>query len=191
MSAMGMPNSQHAAALRIIGATMSAPRSSACTGPTVVASSPVPSQALEITPVRTQRLSWMSCNRARSRPAYSSSLSSVDSAATIFARSGFCSMVARNARTTAGSAFHSTYSGGSNAGKRRMLSKANGYRRPGASGPEDLLEEPAARFLLGREGGGEVEGGAEAVVGIGLERPGKRFLKGRRNGGAELANRGG
>ena len=35
----------------------------------VVASSPVPSHALEITPCRTQRLSVMSCNRVRSRPA--------------------------------------------------------------------------------------------------------------------------
>ena len=64
MSLTGNPNSQQAAALRIIGATTSrAPpsppvaRSSACTGPIVVASSPVPSHALEITPVRTQRLS--------------------------------------------------------------------------------------------------------------------------------------
>src|SRR2546422_1529031 len=54
MSLTGSPSSQQAAAFRIIGATTSRPRSSACTGPTVVASSPVPSQALEMTPVRTQ-----------------------------------------------------------------------------------------------------------------------------------------
>src|SRR5439155_1339251 len=71
MSPTGIPSSQHAAALRIIGATTSWPRSSACTGPTVVASSPVPSHALEMTPVLTQRFSWMSCSRARSSPAYS------------------------------------------------------------------------------------------------------------------------
>ena len=118
MSARGMPSSQHAAAFRIIGATMSFPRSSACTGPTVVASSPVPSQALEITPVRTQRCSWMSCSRARSRPAYSPSLSSLESRETSAARSGLCSIVSRKRRTSAGSAFQSTYSGGSNAGKR-------------------------------------------------------------------------
>ena len=57
MSLTGSPSSQQAAAFRIMGATTSRPRSSACTGPTVVASSPVPSHALEITPVRTQRLS--------------------------------------------------------------------------------------------------------------------------------------
>src|SRR5436189_298746 len=66
MSATGMPSSQHAAALRIIGAATSRPRSRAWTGPTVTASSPVPNHALEITPVRTQRFSWMSCRRARS-----------------------------------------------------------------------------------------------------------------------------
>src|SRR6266508_2567090 len=60
MSAIGIPISLQAAALRIIGATMSRPRSSACTGPTVVASSPVPRHALESTPVRTQRFSSMS-----------------------------------------------------------------------------------------------------------------------------------
>src|SRR6266699_82870 len=52
MSATGMPSSQHAAALRIIGATTSRPRSRAWTGPTVTASSPVPNHALEITPER-------------------------------------------------------------------------------------------------------------------------------------------
>ena len=35
----------------------------------VNSSSPVASQALEMTPVRTHRLSWMSWRRARSRPA--------------------------------------------------------------------------------------------------------------------------
>ena len=94
------------------------PRSRACTGPTVVASSPVPSQALEITPVRTQRFNWMSCSRARSSAAYSSSLPSAPSVEAIAARSGVPSIVARYARTRAGSGFQSMYSGGSKAGKR-------------------------------------------------------------------------
>src|SRR5690348_17539407 len=72
---MGIPNSEQAAALRTIGATTSTPGRRACTGPTVVASSPVPSHALEITPVRTQRLSWVSWSRARSKPAYRDSFS--------------------------------------------------------------------------------------------------------------------
>src|SRR6266496_3225841 len=123
MSASDMPISQHAAALRIIGATMSVPRSSACTGPTVVASSPVPSHALEITPVRTQRFSSMSWRRARSRPRYNWSLASGVRVDTIPARSGSLSIVARNARTSAGSGFQSTYSGGSNAGNRFTAEK--------------------------------------------------------------------
>src|SRR2546429_32869 len=105
MSATDIPSSQQAAALRIIGATTSLPRSRACTGPTVVASSPVPSQALESTPVRTQRLSWMSWSRARSRPAYSSSFASGESRATTAARSASRSTVVRNWRTSAGSGF--------------------------------------------------------------------------------------
>src|SRR5713226_8467361 len=118
MSATLIPISQQAAALRIIGATMSRPRCNACTGPTVVASSPVPSHALEMTPVRTQRFSWTSCSRARSKPAYKPRLASCGRRETRAARSGFSSMVRRYARTRAGSGCHSTYSGGSNAGKR-------------------------------------------------------------------------
>src|SRR5256884_1249765 len=120
MSAMGIPISQQAAALRIIGATTSEPRSSACTGPTVVASSPVPSHALEITPVRTQRCNWMSCSRARSSPAYSASLASGERPETTAARSESASIVARYAFTSAGSGFQLTYSGGSNGGNRRI-----------------------------------------------------------------------
>src|SRR3989442_430345 len=134
MSTTGIPSSQHAAALRIIGATTSLPRSSACTGPTVVASSPVPSHALEMTPVLTQRFSWMSCNRARSNPAYSARWSSSSSCSTIARRSASPSTVPRNARTSAGSGFQSTYSGGSNAGKRRMRGETI-RGRTGADGP--------------------------------------------------------
>ncbi|PYP12052.1 MAG: hypothetical protein DMD59_01125 [Gemmatimonadetes bacterium] len=104
--------------MRIIGATMSLPRSSAWTGPTVVASSPVPSHAFEMTPVRTQRFSSMSCSRALSRPRYNSSFFSRDNSPTTPARSASASIVDRKARTSAGSGFQSTYSGGSNAGNR-------------------------------------------------------------------------
>src|SRR5213594_2539373 len=157
MSATDIPSSQQAAALRIIGATTSLPRSRACTGPTVVASSPVPSQALESTPVRTQRLSWMSWSRARSRPAYSSSFASGESRATTAARSGSRSTVARNWRTSAGSGFQSTYSGGSNAGKRFTEILLELLLDPG--------EEPAFRgpgerlFEAGREVGPELPQG--------------------------------
>src|SRR5207247_2355266 len=121
MSTTGIPSSQHAAALRIIGATTSWPRFSACTGPTVVASSPVPSHALEMTPVLTQRFSWMSCSRARSSPAYSARWASSAICSMIPRRSASRSTVSRNARTSAGSGCHSTYSGGSKAGKRCIV----------------------------------------------------------------------
>src|SRR2546428_12824382 len=149
MSAMGIPISQQAAALRIIGATTSEPRSSACTGPTVVASSPVPSHALEITPVRTQRCNWMSCSRARSSPAYSASLASAERPETTAARSESASIVARYACTSAGSGFQLTYSGGSNGGNRRISLQLLFYPseqaapppappRPGGERPREL-----------------------------------------------------
>ena len=71
MSAAGIPISLQAPELRIMGATMSAfgPRLSACTGPTVAASSPVPSHAFEITPCFTNRLSATSISRVRTSPA--------------------------------------------------------------------------------------------------------------------------
>src|SRR5438552_4223245 len=177
MSAMGKPISQQAAALRIIGATTSEPRSSACTGPTVVASSPVPSHALEITPVRTQRCNWMSCSRARSRPAYRAVWSSDERRATSATRSGACSIVSRKRRTSGGSAFQSTYSGGSNAGKRFKLLQ--------------LLLELGEQAAIVRRGEGvrEVERGGVARVGIPLQRPAQRLVEVRRQIGPELAER--
>src|SRR5262245_1161440 len=179
MSAIGMPISEHAAALRIIGATTSRPRSNAWTGPTVVASSPVPSHAFEITPVRTQRLSWISCRRARSRPRYSSSLVSGVSAATISARSGFASMVDRKPRTNVGSGFQLTYSGGSKAGNRftsrefllELAQKTGGGRRRHAD--ERVAELDRRRV---------------AVVGIGLQRLVERLLDDFGNVGSELTD---
>src|SRR5437867_1870075 len=176
MSATDIPSSQHAAALRIIGATTSLPRSRACTGPTVVASSPVPSQALESTPVRTQRLSWMSWSRARSRPPYSSSFASGESRATTAARSGSRSTVARNWRTSAGSGFQSTYSGGSNAGKRFTEILLELLLDPG--------EEPAFRGPGERLG--EFEGRRVAVVGVRFHRPRERLFEAGREVGPEL-----
>src|SRR2546425_6953976 len=182
MSAMGIPISQQAAALRIIGATTSEPRSSACTGPTVVASSPVPSHALEITPVRTQRCNWMSCSRARSSPAYSASLASGESAETTAARSESASIVARYAFTSAASGFQLTYSGGSNGGN-RCISLQLLF---------DPSEQAAARRAgLGRGGQrlGEVERGRVAVIGVRLHRLGKRLLEAGRDVGPHLAQR--
>src|SRR6266705_1319260 len=177
MSARVIPSSQQAAALRIIGATTSVPLSSACTGPTVVASSPVPSHAFESTPVRTQRLSWMSCSRARSRPAYRASLASVGRRATAAARSVSRSIVARYARTRSPSGFQSTYSGGSNAGKRFT---------------EVLLEllldsREESPFARGGERLGELERGVVAPIRIGLERARERFLQALGRNGPELA----
>src|SRR6266496_1777423 len=180
MSASDMPISQHAAALRIIGATMSVPRSSACTGPTVVASSPVPSHALEMTPVRTQRFSSMSCRRARSRPRYNWSLASGVRADTIDARSGSLSMLARNARISAGSGSQSTYSGGSKAGNRFTSRKL-------------FLElaEQSGRWRAARAGErlGKFDRRREPVVRIRLQRLRQRLLDGVRHIGAERANR--
>src|SRR5947199_6359535 len=180
MSARGTPSSPHAPALRIIGATTSRPRSWARTAPTVVASSPVPSQALEITPVRTQRFNWMSCSRPRSSPAYSSTLASAPSVEAIAARSGVPSIVARNARTSAGSGFQSTYSGGSKAGKRFT-----------ASPSFQLLPEPGEQspFVRQRQGLGELERRAVAVIGVRLHGPGEGLLEAPRELWADLAQR--
>ena len=60
MSDNGMPIMCRAPALRIIGLTTSLAGASALTEPTVTASSPVPSHALEMMPVWTHRLSPMS-----------------------------------------------------------------------------------------------------------------------------------
>src|SRR6266540_138427 len=206
MSASGMPISQQAAALRIIGATTSLPRSSACTGPTVTASSPVPSHAFEMTPVRTQRFNWMSCSRARSRPAYRSSFRSAGSAATIRARSGSPSTAARNARTSCGSGFQSTYSGGSKAEKRFTGPARHSSRAPGGGRsrklPLELAEQAAppppspwpAPATSGRLPGsgerlGEFQRRAEPVVGVGLQRPDEGLLAGGRGIRAQLPDR--
>src|SRR6266480_3015447 len=167
MSAIGIPISQHAAALRIIGTTMSFPRSNACTGPTVVASSPVPSHALEMTPVRTQRFSSMSWSRARNRPRYSWSLASGVRAATIAARSGLLSTVDRKPRTSAGSGFQSTYSGGSKAGNRFTESRKL-FLEP--------AEESTGRFRGSRERIPKFDRRHEAIVWIRLQGLGERFF---------------
>ena len=67
ISAKDIPIMWSAPALRIIGLTTSISVSRALTAPTVTASSPVPSQAFEIMPVLTQRLSPISWSRVRSR----------------------------------------------------------------------------------------------------------------------------
>src|SRR3989454_10809455 len=179
MSAMGIPISQQAAALRIIGATTSEPRSSACTGPTVVASSPVPSHALEITPVRTQRCNWMSCSRARSSPAYSASLASGERPETTAARSESASIVARYAFTSAGSGFQLTYSGGSNGGNRCISLQL-------LFDPSEQAAAPPARL----DGGGGRLGGLECRQGAGgggrLHRLCQRPLAGGRGVGPPL-----
>src|SRR3989454_4551755 len=182
MSAMGIPNSQQAAALRIIGATTSEPRSSACTGPTVVASSPVPSHALEITPVRTQRCSWMSCSRARSSPGYSASLASGERPEATAARSESASIVARYAFTSAGSGFRLTYSGGSNGGNRCISLQLLFY-------PSEQAAAPPARLDGGGERLGELECRPGAGVGGRLHRLGERLLEAGRGVGPQLTPR--
>src|SRR3989441_1056845 len=182
MSAMGIPISQQAAALRIIGATTSEPRSSACTGPTVVASSPVPSHALEITPVRTQRCNWMSCSRARSSPAYSASLASAERPETTAARSESASIVARYACTSAGSGFQLTYSGGSNGGDRCISLHL-------LFDPSEQAAAPRARLGRGGERLGELECRQVAVVGVRLHRLGERLLEAGRDVGPQLTQR--
>src|SRR3989454_5191197 len=159
MSAMGIPISQQAAALRIIGATTSEPRSSACTGPTVVASSPVPSHALEITPVRTQRCNWMSCSRARSSPAYSASLASGERPETTAARSESASIVARYAFTSAASGFQLTYSGGSNGGDPCLSLQLLFYPSQQAAPPPAGLRRGGPRPREGQRGRGAGIGG--------------------------------
>src|ERR1044072_12402 len=186
MSLTGSPSSPQAAGFRIIGATTSRPRSSACTGPTVVASSPVPSHALEITPVRTQRFSSMSCSRARSRPRYSWSLASGVRAETIEARWGGFSIVARNALTSFGSGFQSTYSGGSNAGNRFTSRKLF----------LELAEESAPSAAPRRRGGAgqrfrELDRGRKAVVWIRLQCFGEGSFDRVRDVGAQAADRDG
>ncbi len=113
LAATSIPISAHAPALRIIGATTSRFGSSACTGPTVAASSPVPSHAFEITPVLTQRFSVTSWSLVRSKPAYSSSRKASSSVSISSRRAASARAVSPNAVTSAGSAFHETYSGGS------------------------------------------------------------------------------
>src|SRR5262245_1737830 len=186
MSAIGIPISQHAAALRIIGATMSKPRSSACTGPTVVASSPVPSHAFEMTPVRTQRFSSMSCRRPRSRPPYNRSLESGVRAATTAARSALSSIVERKPRTSAGSGFQSTYSGGSKAGN-RFTSREFFFEFP----KEATTTAGRFRRAPARQRLAELERRRKSVVGIGLQRLGERFLDGLGDIGAQRADRNG
>src|SRR5437879_1411938 len=182
MSAMGIPISQQAAALRIIGATTSEPRSSACTGPTVVASSPVPSHALEITPVRTQRCNWMSCSRARSSPAYSASWPSAERPETTAARSGSASIVARYALTRAGSGFQLTYSGGSNGGNRCISLQL-------LFDPSEQAAASRARVRRGGERLGELERGQVAVIGGRRHRLGERLLEAGRDVGPQRAQR--
>src|SRR5438034_9665445 len=105
----------------------------------------------------------MSCSRARSSPAYSPSLVSTARPATTAARSGSRSIVSRKARTRAGSGFHSTYSGGSKAGKRLI------------SASPDLRQETAG--VRRGERVGEFERGVVARVGVRFHRPGQRALQ--------------
>src|SRR6185503_7554503 len=189
MSAIGMPISQQADAFRIIGATKSREGSRANTGPTVVASSPVPSHALEITPVRTQRLSSMSCRRARSRPWYSRSLESGVREATMRDRSGSVSIVDRKAFTSLGSGFQSTYSGGSNAGN-RFTARRQRSRKLFL----EFSEEPAAtrggRFgRIPRQGFPKLDRGPKPVVRIGLQRLDERLFDDLRDIGPQRAHR--
>src|SRR6266540_5270457 len=92
------------------------------------------------------------------------------------ARSGCCSIVARKARTSAASSFHSTYSGGSKAGKR-------------FTSLELLLELPEqtpARRLLGGQRFGELDGRRVTVVRVRLQGFGEGLLDGRGRVGAQL-----
>src|SRR6185503_6743867 len=88
-------------------------------------------------------------------------------------------MVDRKPLTSAGSGFHSTYSGGSNAGKRFT------------SLLELLLELPeqAARRLLGGQRLGEFDRRRVTVVGVRLEGLRERFFDSRRRVGAQLPDR--
>ena len=113
MSAMDMPISLHAPAFRIIGATTSTALSRACTGPTVVASSPVANHAFDITPCLTHRWSMTSWRRVRSMPRYRPSRCSAPRPSTTAFRSGSRSHVSANSRTSSGSACQWRYSGGS------------------------------------------------------------------------------
>ena len=140
MSASDMPIMCRAPALRIIGATMSRDGSSARTFPTVTASSPVPSHAFEMTPVRTHRFSPMSCSRVRRRSRYSERRSDSVSARTMAARSGSRSGVCANSATSCGSGAQLTYSGGSKAGYRFMGVR---YEKSGGGEGSRWHEEPA------------------------------------------------
>src|SRR5213076_1559505 len=96
----------------------------------------------------------MSCSRARSSPAYKPSLVSTARPATTAARSGSRSIVSRKAPTSAASGFHSTYSGGSKAGKRLISAfpvedqgEAEIRRFPAFDPPEYVEWKPDAALV--------------------------------------------
>src|SRR5580765_5186562 len=121
----------------------------------------------------------MSWSRARSRPRYSSSLASRESAWTMVARSSSASIVWRNPRTSAGSGFQSTYSGGSKAGN-RFTSRESFL---------ELAEEPGgSRRRHPGERIAEFERRGVPIVGIRLQRLDQRPLHDFRDIGPELAD---
>src|SRR4029077_13639723 len=97
-------------------------------------------------------------------------------------RVGSCSTRSRNTRAKASSGRQETYSGGSNAGKRRMKGVA-----------EELAEQPAAaaaRGLFAARRVRELHGGGIAVVGTRLHRAGEGLLEILGQVGPELPQRG-